>query len=198
MGRHMLHQSPVGFSVVPAPVCIELGAVVCNLLCPYVRGKQTNWRLFAPDLVPVGVRRSRGEEECHQAVVMSSLQAVFTVDVVFMKTLPEAETQSPDCGGEKSGFVSDTMVAVVYPSLATVKWNTVQWMGSPECCGPFPIERMWAGQEEPIPGVVWKKTAWQKQQEPRDHPSPQPCWWAVACLSSPCSELGSKDSAHIF
>lgn len=109
MGRHMLHQSPVGFSLVPAPVCIDLGAVVCNLLCPYVIGKQTNSRLFAPHLVPVGVPRSRGEEECHQAVAVSLLQAVFTVDVVFMKALPEAGTQSqsPACEGEKAGFVSD-------------------------------------------------------------------------------------------
>lgn len=45
MDRHMLHQSPVGFSNIPVPVCIELGAVVCSLLCPYVIGKQTNSRL---------------------------------------------------------------------------------------------------------------------------------------------------------
>lgn len=44
--------------------------------------------------MPVGVHRSRGEEECHQAVAMALLKAVFTVDVVFMKTLPEAETQN--------------------------------------------------------------------------------------------------------
>lgn len=94
MGRHMLHQSPVGFSVIPAPVCIELRAVVCNLLCPYVIGKQTDSRLFAPGLVPVGALRSRGEEECHQAVAVSLLQALFAVDVVFMKALPEAEIQS--------------------------------------------------------------------------------------------------------
>lgn len=94
MGRHMLHQSPVGFGVVPAPVCIELGAAVCNLLCPYVIGKQTNSRLFAPHLVPVGVPRSRGEGVCHQAVAVSLLQAAFTADVVFMEALPEAGTQS--------------------------------------------------------------------------------------------------------
>lgn len=46
MDRHMLHQSPVGFSNVPVPACIELGAVVCSLLCPYVIGKQTKLTAF--------------------------------------------------------------------------------------------------------------------------------------------------------
>lgn len=94
MDRHMLHHSPVGFSNVPVPqLCIELGAVVCSLLCPYVIGKQIKLTAFC-DLVPLGACRSRREEECHQAVAVSLLLAVFTVDVVFMRTLPEAETQT--------------------------------------------------------------------------------------------------------
>lgn len=91
MSRHMLYQSPVGFRIVPAPVCIKLRAVVCNFLGPYVIGKQAQGFLLC-DLVPVDVRRSHGEEECHQVVAVSLLKAVFTVDTVIMKTLPEAET----------------------------------------------------------------------------------------------------------
>lgn len=34
--------------------------------------------------------------------------------------------QSPACEGEKAGFVSDMVLAVIYPSLPTVKWNMVQ------------------------------------------------------------------------
>lgn len=44
--------------------------------------------------MPVDVHRSREEKECHQAVAVSLLKAVFTADIVFTKTLPEAETRN--------------------------------------------------------------------------------------------------------
>lgn len=57
---------------------------------------------------------------------MSLLLAVITLDVVFMRTLPEADTKhNPACEGENAGFVSDMVLAAVYPTT-TVKWNTVQ------------------------------------------------------------------------
>lgn len=57
---------------------------------------------------------------------MSLLQAAFTADVVLMKTLPEAETQNKaqTVKVKKQGLV---VIAVVYPNLPTVKWNTVSF-----------------------------------------------------------------------
>lgn len=154
MGRHMLCQSPVGFSIVPAPVCIELGAVAHNLLCPYVIGKQTNSRLFAQWF---------GTCRCMQKLWGGRVPSgsIYSWCCVYENSSWGWGTkQSPACEGEKAGFVlwygtrSRLPQSAHSAQLCSILLHCITRTRS--CL--LPIDRMWA-EQEPVPGVVWEKNS---------------------------------------